>query len=290
MARLAYCPRSDVLVRLFAAQSAVTLGAQVYSPAAPADAQRDALLDDLIAQCSRRFDEECGRAAEDFAPKYEARLYSGTGSQLFEVDEFATLSKIEVNTSPSQPGNPTWTDLTAELAAGNIQARPLRFWPKSSLFRMATFYQDPYLAGNVRLTAVWGDVQPDLGATPPVAPWQGLTLQSQITALQPLDPSGAPAGWWITPEDVRQAVAEWVVYSYHAERAGYGDTAGSEAQGGVLYTKGIPPRVQQVILTKTRSRVHVAMITPDGVDIAEENQRYGTPGALSRWAGWQASH
>lgn len=295
MTRLAYCDLSaDVKPRLYASVSAVQASGASLNPAAPPDTQRDGVLSDLVVDISRRFDRETGREAEAYAPKYDVRLYSGTGSQLMEVDEFVALVKVELNTTPGNPASPTWTDLSAEIASGAMQARPIRYWPKDTLFRMSTIYQDPYLGGNLRLTALYGEAQPDSGGLVPVAggsaaiaAGMGSLTQAQINALA-VNPV-TPSGWWIVPEDVKKACAEWVVYAYHAQRAGYGDTASNEAAGGMLYRKGIPPEVQAVINSYKERRLHVAMITMDGIDIAEEQQRYGTPGSLSRWAGWQTN-
>lgn len=284
--RLAYCSVDDVKARLFSASSQVNqLGSQL-TPAANVDPQRDGLLDTLTVSVSRRFDEECGRPPEAFAPKYDVRLYSGIGSQETDFEEFATISKLELNTTPGIPETPTWTDLTPELTSGLTQIRPIRFWPKMTIFRMSTLFQDPFLAGNVRITGIFGNVQPDPGAAPPLGqttPWFGLTDEA-ITALQPPAPYG---GWWITPEDVRTAVAEWTTYKYLAGRGGFSDVQGNPGGGPMIYRKGMPPEVSMVIDKYTRSDPKIAMVTMNGEDLGMEAERIGTPGALSRWAAWQ---
>jgi hypothetical protein len=283
MSRLAYCTLEDVKKRLYTASSQVNLQGANYTPSANPDDQRDSLLLDIVESISRRFDKETGRTPENFAPKYSTRLYSGLASQLFEIEEFVNIGKLEINLQPGAPASPAWTDYTLELGNGLTQARPLRTYPKTVLFRMNTFYQDPFLAGNVRIGAIWGNVQPDPDEPAPVGQdpaWYGLT-DDQINALAPPD-----GGWWITPEDVRSACAQWAVYTFLAGRGGFTDVQMNPAGGGVTYRKGMPPEVSLVIDKYTRDMPKLAMVTMTGDDLGYEQSRFGTPDMLSRWAGW----
>ena len=286
--RPSYCQLSDVTTRLYSGSAPATSGG---GSTVPTDTQRDTYLTSLIQAISRRFDDETGRPPGTFAPVYESRLFSGRGAQVIELDEFASVAKIEINTTPGK--TPSWTDYTSDFTNGVASILPMRYWPKSEIFRMSSWYVDPYQTGNVRVTAVWGAVQPDMGQTVPTAPWQGLSTQGAINALSP---DGQGGGWWITPEAVAKACAEWTVYAYKASQAGYGDTAGNPSGGTVLYRKGIPPEVQMVIDGFTKERPKMSMITTDGTDLAEENayvpgtEAHGSPYAtVSRWAGWQTS-
>jgi hypothetical protein len=282
--RPSYCAVADVWARMFAEE-----GTDVST----GNPQLVDFLTTLAAMTSRRFDQETGRLPGGFAPTYDRRLYSGEGMQQIEVDEFAILSKIEVNLSPITTGPQTWTDVTGEIAQGGIAARPLRGWPKTELFRMQTFYPDPYLNGNVRLTGVFGAAQPDLGAAAPAVPWGSLTTQAEIIAVQPVDPvTGVSTGWWIVPEDVLAAVADWTVYAYRITQAGYGEQAGQPSGGAVQVPRKIPQQVQDVIAKYTSGRIHLAMIGLDGTDFRDEIARPGTslgqPGQSTRWAAWQS--
>lgn len=274
--RPSYCAVTDVTARLYSGQAV---------PAANPDTGRDALLASLIAATSRRFDVETGRPPGGFAPVYDARLFSGRGAQVVEVDEFAAVAKVEYNLTPA--GSPSWQDVTSDFANGTMSALPMRYWPKSQLFRLSTFVVDPFRVGNVRISAVFGAVQPDMTQTPPVAPWQGLTTQAQINALSP---DGLGGGWWITPEDVVKAVAEWTVYSFKAGQAGYGDAAGANA-APLTYAKTTPAAVQAVIDAYGAATLKLGMIAADGTDIADENVyglSPGSPNSRSRWWDWQA--
>lgn len=280
--RPVYCALTDLTDRLYADEGSD----QVTTP--PAGQAR--VFNALIATISRRFDKECGRPPGNFAPLFDVRLYSGDGFQEMETDEYGFLSKVEINLAPGvQPA--TWTDVTGETALGLMSQRPIRFWPKTGIFRMRTLLPDPYMSGNIRLTGVWGSVQPDLNATPP-GTFGGITPP---TALQPIDPiSGNPTGWWITPEDVTNATIEWAIYAYKMAQAAYGEQAGSSSALPIAIPKKIPGSVQDVISTYTSGRIHLAMIGLDGTDFREELSRpgggYNNPGGmLTRWAGWQTT-
>jgi hypothetical protein len=267
---------------------------------APTNATRDTLLTELVSDLSRRFDRECGRQPGGFAPLYDVRVFSGMGRQVLQVDELVQITKVEISLSPGQ-SNPGWSDITAEIVTGQLAPRPLRVWPKDRLFRMQTFPVDPYQNGNVRITGIYGCVQPDLGATAPVldgtqnppivndgSSFQGMTA-AVLTAAKPKNPvTSAAQGWWITPEDVSKAIAEWGVKSVKSGQAGYSDVAGNPSGGMVMLRKDMPPEVTAVIASYTRSRPHLAMIGLDGTDFFEEQAYPGAVGdPVSRWAGWQ---
>ncbi len=254
-----------------------------------ADQQRDQLLGDLVYALSRRFEKESGRNLGDFAPTYDARLYSGQGRQMLDVDEFASLSKFEWNSNPV--GAPSWNNITADVGNGLIVTHPIRFWPKRQVFRQLTWVVDPYRQGNVRLTGVWGAVQPDMGAAQPAAPWQGLATAGAIQALAP-DPTQT-TGWWIVPQDIQMAVAEWAVYEFKAGQAGYSDVAGHPGGAGVLYSKGIPPQVAAVIQNYKGGKLKLALIGLDGSNVADyqagEFGGYDARDPRYRWAGWHTT-
>lgn len=280
--RPAYCTLTDLVDRLYASEGSD----QVVTP--PAGQTR--VLNSLISAVSRRFDDETGRPPGNFAPTYDARLYSGDGFQEMETDEYGMLAKAEINLAPGViPA--VWTDVTAEYAQGLLSPRPIRYWPKTGLFRMRTLLPDPYLSGNIRLTGIFGAIQPDLGAAAP-STFGGLTPP---TALAPIDPvTAAPSGWWITPEVVANACIEWALYAYKNAQAGYGEQAGATSALPIAIPKKIPGTVQDVISTFTSGRIHLAMIGLDGTDFREELSRPG--GGINdplsrrtRWAGWQAT-
>lgn len=282
-----YCAVTDLTARLFADEGTDSIGPT------PSTVQ-NALLSDLISIVSRRFDQETERPAGCFAPQWDVRLYSGEGSTNLEVDEFAVLSKIEINTNPPAPAS--WKDVTPEVAAGGLALLPIRTWPKNELWRIQTLYPDPYRTGNVRLTGVFGAVQPDLGAAPP-ASFGGLTSGTTpaLSTIQPVDPvSGSASGWWIIPEDVKGACIAWALHSYKEAQAGYGDTGGQPSAAPINVPKAIPQGVQDVISVYVGKRIHLAMIALDGTDFREE-LTYGNTGdnqspfGNTRWAGWQTT-
>lgn len=253
-----------------------------------ADANRDNLLTEIIDALSREFDRKVGRIPGAFEVTYEARFFSGRGEQMLDVDEFATLNKVEYNTTIF--GTPTWNDVSAEIATGRVVLRPIRTWPKRQLFRLNTWIVDPYQSGNTRLTGIWGAVQPVKGMPQPQAsvasPWNGLTTQAAVQALAP-DPTQA-TGWWATPADVSKAIAAWTVYEYKAGQAGYSDTAGRAQGTGVLFTKGIPPQVQRVIDDFRGGKLRLALIGLDGSDSTDPTSEGGdVMNQSTRWAGWQ---
>lgn len=279
----AYCSVADIRSRLWAGQG---------SSQPPPDSNLDAYLADLALTYSRKFEHETSRPLGGFTPTYDVRLFSGRGAQMLDVDEFTSISKVEWNSSPTTA--PTWVDWTADLSTGKMVVRPLRFWPKRQIFRQQTWIVDPWMNGNVRLTAVFGYAQPDMTLPPPTGqtpPWNGLT-DAAIQALAPNPGLAPPAcGWWRTPDEVRSAVAEWCVYQYNAGRAGYADQAGHPGGTGALFTKGIPPPVMEVIQNLRGGTNKLAMITLDGADPKEE--QLGAEGGIAgdprfRFAGWHA--
>lgn len=275
--QVSYCLVEDVAGRLYTGQS---------SGQRPPNAARDGIISDDIAWLSREFENETGRPLNGFAPSWDVRLYSGRGLQTLDVEEFAALSKLEYNRTVS--GTPSWTDVTGEIASGGMAFKPLRFWPKRQIFRQNTWIVDPWQTGNVRLTGVFGCVQPDLTIAPPTGqspPWNGLT-DAQIQAISP-NPSGPTYGWWVTPTDVRKAVAEWTLYTWNAGRAGYGDQPGKPQGGGTLFMKDIPPGVRRVIDRYRGGALKLALIGIDGSDAKEE--ALGAAGGITRrFAGWHS--
>jgi hypothetical protein len=270
------------------------------APAGP-NQPRDVYLQQLIQTASRRFEQECGRDLNGFAPLFEPRIFSGLGAQMLDVDDFAAIQKVEYDLTPGQ--NPSWEDITPYIATGELRLLPIRYWPKNRLFYMNTFVTDPYQYGNVRVTAVWGTVIPDLDATPPELPYgtgsyQLPNTEPGITALAALGPFDADAnplgGWWITPEDVTDVVAKWVVYMFKQGQAGYAVTkAGGQASTVQAYPGGVPDFVQEVVDNYAEGmHPQIAMITSDGVDIAIERiygPGQGNPMSVSRWAGWMTT-
>jgi hypothetical protein len=277
---MGYCTIDQVRKRLYSGQQATT--------AMQADTGRDDLLTELIEALSREFDKETGRVPGAYDLVYEARLFSGMGSQVLGVDEFAVLSKLEYNTTIF--GTPTWNDVTAEVASGRIAIRPIRTWPKREIFRLNTWIVDPYATGNTRLTGIWGALQPNKTLAQPIAsvgtPWQGITTQAAIKALAP-DPTQT-VGWWQTPLDVAKAVAAWVVYEFKAGQNAYADTVGHPQGTGILFTKGIPPPVQRVIDKFKGGKLKLALIGLDGSDASDLTSEGGdVMNQSTRWAGWQ---
>lgn len=114
-----------------------------------------------------------------------------------------------------------------------------------------------------------------------------------LGALQPTDADGNTlGGWWTTPGDVVDTIARWAAYTYKASQAAYSDMLGSGQTASAGYGKAVPRFVQDLADYYSQKRLHMAMITPDGVDIADEKvygQVQGSPGTTSRWAGWQTT-
>jgi hypothetical protein len=271
-----YCELPDVLGRLYSGQG--------MSGAAPVDDDRDALLNDLIYTRSRDFDQEVWQSAEHatglFTPQVEQRLYSGDGRPTLYLSPFLALIRVEIDATPGQAVH-TWQDFTPEIAQNRMAILPLRGWPKSRLFRQATFYQDPWGTGNIRMTMLWGICLPDPGAAVPDETWETANLDPYdigpditVASIQP--PGG---GWWVTPPDVTDAVASWVVHTYQAAKSGYGENTGS-GQSAVKVKKTIPDNVQHVIdRYKGETKApKFALVPDDGSDIADP---------VGRWAGWQ---
>ena len=265
-ARPPYCELNDVLQRMYSGQSTGSGPAQ--------DNGRDALLNSHIVSVARRFDKETGRPPGGFAPVYDVRYYSGKGSMWLRTEELVAVQKVEYNTTPGR--TPSWIDVTGDFATSSMQLLPIRHYPKDTIWRINAFVSDPYRTGNIRVTGIFGNVQPDQEADVPAAPWQGVTDQSVIDALAPPD-----GGWWVVSEDVIKANAEWVVYTYKSAQAGYSDTAGDASAGQLIYRKGIPPEVARVISAYPLRRGKVGMVTADG-EVLGDN----VPGEVSRWASW----
>ena len=271
-----YCTLADVTGRLYAGQG--------LNPgdAPPDDATRDALLTTLIATTSRDFDQEVFEGTDlmvggAFAPVYETRLFSGLGDQILPTTPFAFMAKVEIDATPGQLSH-TWNDYTVEFSQNRMGAKPIRGWPKMELFRQSSFYQDPFRLGNVRLTAVWGILLPDAALAQPTAPWSGLATAGAIQAVAP-DPTQS-TGWWATPDDVRGAIATWVVHRYQQSKTGYG-TDSNTGVAAYQVDKSIPGDVQRVIsrYRGEQKTPKFALVANDGSDV-ETFPTY-------RWAGWQ---
>ena len=301
----AYCSVDEVNARLYSGS-----GTGVQNLGAQGDPARNTLLAELVEEVSRRFDDETARRIGNYFPVYAQRYYSGRGSMMLETEECAMLTKVEQNTAPGRA--PSWVDLTSDFAADKMALLPPNEWPKNKLWRVATFYVDPFReVGNIRLSGVFGCVQPSLNSLIPAVDGEGNIVQGNPTdpstptayvdpsfigvplaSVQPINPfTSARVGWWITPTNVLKAIAEWTVYTFKAGQAGYSDTAGNDGGGSLIYRKGIPPEVQMVIDSYKARRMHLAMIAMDGTDIAAESiwgESYsGGPDMVSRWAGWQ---
>jgi len=248
----------------------------------PVNTARDTYLTALAERMSRRFDQETGRPLGNFAPIYEARLYSGEGAQELQIDDAAIIIKAELNSTIA--GVPTWTDISADFTTNKMSIKPIRFWPKNRIFRQATFIVDPWQQGNYRFTGVWGEIQPDMSASQPANGWNGLS-SAQIQALAP-DPTQS-TGWWVTPTDVAEAVADWSLYQMKATQAGLSDDAGSNTAARRLYTKSIPQNVQDVINKYKGDRSRLALINLDGTDAVTDQYAIDPLAMKTRWAGWQ---
>src|SRR6266576_3784956 len=176
-ATMDYTTLEVVQSRLYSGQG--VLGAQVP----PTDTTRDALIKQLIPEVSRDFDRAVWESSEYpglFAWRLETRLYSGMGQQDLTVGPFAKLAKIEIAATPGQVMQ-SFQDYTLEVEQNRIGFKPIRGFPKKTLFRQSTFYVDPFRLGNVRLTGIWGILQPDPDATPPDEAWEDTYLDSITT-------------------------------------------------------------------------------------------------------------
>ncbi len=266
-----YCTLDDVQGRLYTGMG--------MAGDAPADARREALLADLIVQTSRDWDQEIEALIGAFSPRYESRLYSGRGFQFLDTEPFVAVDQIEYNSTPGRA--PTWIDISSELTSNLAGALPLRGYPKGQLFRQNSWFTDPYFQGNVRVHAIFGTCQPDSRTPAPSAGWFGLD-GPKIASLAPSD-----GGWWVTPDDVRTAVAQWVAYKYQDSRAVYQDQAGStSAGGGLQYTGRVPVEVQRIMNHYRRANTpRFSLVNNDG-SIPAGDPDYMRP---ARWAGWQAS-
>lgn len=274
-----YCKLTDVTGRMYAGQ-----GLAPGDPV-PADATRDTLIQDLITKTSRDFDKEV--AADDFypglfAPKYEVRTFSGKGEQELEIDPFLAVSSVMINSTPGR--TPTWVDYSSELTSYKMGLLPVGpGWPKHRLFRQASFYEDPFPLGNVQVGGIWGICTPDPAATKPVPTWFGLATQAAIDALTPDGLGGG--GWWVTPDDVTDAVANWVLFRFEHAKAAYSDTPGSSTQQGTQDTKypqSIPNEVMRIIRRYQYEDAH----HPKFALVGNDNDMI-QPGY--RWADWQTT-
>jgi hypothetical protein len=279
---LDYCALEDVQARLYTGQG---LLGSANPPAGQAGTDRDNFLKDLITSTSRRFDEAVWDNLEYpglFSWILETRLYSGQGQQDLHVGPFASIAKVEVDATPGQDSS-TFQDYTVEFSQHRMGFRPIRGYPKQELFRQSTFYQDPFRLGNIRLTGIWGIVQPNDNAAPPNEDWEDQFLDGISTNAGPITVASlAPpnGGWWTTPDDVREAVAEWTAYRYQSSKMPGSNTTGLKL-ATVTNDKTIPLDVKAVI-TSYRGQTNVpnfAFAADDGSDI----DTY--PGGW-RWAGW----
>jgi hypothetical protein len=272
-----YCQTSDVTERMYSG-SGVT-------GSIPDDPARDTWIADLIKARSRDFDQAVYGAEQPgiFAPIPAQLLFSGRGEQVLEILPAATIIRVEIDATPGQQVG-TWQDYTAEFAKRTIGLKPIRGYPKTSLYRQASFYVDPFGLGNVRLTGIFGIVLPDPSALQPDEAWEDtyldpLAVNQDFTIAKAATAGG---GWWVTPDDVRGAVASWVVQSYQSAKMGLGPQSGP-GSGRVTSTKKIPDDVQMVIDTYhgQHNVPKFSLVANDGSD-GDGYPRY-------RWADWQTS-
>jgi hypothetical protein len=289
-ASLEYCSLEQVQAAMYSGQGLI--GSQ--NP--PTDTTRDALLMQLITQTSRDFDQEVWESTEYpglFSWMLETRRYSGVGQQDLHVGPFAKMIKVEIDATPGQLQS-TFQDYTIEFGQNRMGVKPIRGFPKSTLFRQATFYVDPFRLGNVRLTALWGIVQPDFSPPTGAIPnedWEDnfldvITTNDTIDGVTPtvasLSPDGTGNTWWKTPDDVQMAVAAWVAYKFQSRKMAGGLNAG-DGKGRLNNDKSIPAEVQRVI-NRYRGEHNVpkfALVADDGSD-TDSSGSY----PAFRWAGW----
>jgi hypothetical protein len=276
-----YCNLDDVNGRLYAGQGLDP------DAAAPTDATRDALITQLISDTSRDFDQEVWESTEFqylFSPLPETRLFSGLGDPLLQISPLVSLIRVEIDSTPGQLSH-TWQDYTIEVSRNQMGLLPLRGYPKTKLFRQSTFYVDPFKLGNVRITALWGILNPDPNATPPDEAWEDtyldplkLNIGDPDITVASLKPS--IGGWWVTPGDVRSAVASWVQQRYQLAKAALPGSAGG-GSSKVNVNRSIPDDVQRVInrYRGENKEPKFALVANDGSDVD------GYP--VYRWAGWQ---
>lgn len=247
---------------------------------APTDATRDALLARLITNTSRDFDHEVEGPNYPglFSPQYGARLFSGLGRPELQIDPVLVVAKVEINSTPGQVG--TWTDYSAELNSYQMGLLPGTTigYPKHSIYRVNSFYQDPFPFGNVRVTALWGVCLADASVTIPTAPWQGVATQGAVNALGPTS-----GGWWVTPDDVSDAVAEWTLYRFEHSKAAYAEEPSSSTMQGSQQTKfpaDIPRDVARIIQRYSlEDGNHPKLAMVGGDDDVTDPRGY-------RWADW----
>lgn len=284
---LSYCQSTDVYSRLFEGQSSPAL--------VTGDPTKDAYLSSLCQVVSRRFEKLTGQGLNAFAPIYEPRIFGGKGAQNISTDPFASIKQIEINVTPGAMV-PSWQDYTADFADNQAVVLPMRLWPKQMIWRMNTWYVDAYQTGQVRIHGVWGLVQPDFGATQPAAIGYGpgaISDPVKIAALAPWDADGnVVGGWWVTPEDVVDALAKWVVLLYRSGQGGMSEEVDVGGDAKLPYPWSVPKFVKDVAEEYSPASIRVAGITADGVDIADERvygSQAGSPDYVSRWVGWYTS-
>lgn len=276
-----YCAIEDVQARLYSGQGLPGVAVP------PVDATRDAILVSLITQTARDFDHEVWGSTEYpglFSWRLETRLFSGRGDASLLLAPCVKVIKVEMDaTAGADVGS--WQDYTVEFSQRRMGLMPIRGYPKTKLFRMSAFWADPFLMGNVRITGIWGVLQPSPYATPPDASWETTYLTPITTndpaGLHPTLASSRPVdgGWWATPDDVRAANASWVVHRFQAAKTGYGVSSGTG--GAKMNTlKTIPDDVQRVI-NRYKGEHHgpkFALVANDGSDLDVNPS--------DRWAGW----
>jgi hypothetical protein len=269
-----YCATSDVLQRIYSGSG--------VSGSVPDDPARDVWIASLIAARSRDFDQEVygTELPGIFAPTPATLYFSGNGQPTLDITPLVSLIRIEIDATPGQQ-NPTWQDYTPEIAQRRIGLKPIRGNPKTSIFRQSSFYVDPFGLGNVRITGIWGICLPDPAATQPDEAFEDTYLTPLAVSNDFTIATSAPVGggWWVTPDDINDAIASWVVSTYQGAKMGGGGQSGP-GSGKVKNDKNIPPDVQRVI-TRYRGEHNVpkfALVANDGSDL-DEYPAY-------RWAGW----
>lgn len=214
------------------------------------------------------------------------------GTLIIPIVTYTPTATLPIGTAVTST---TWSDYTQEFSQARMAALPMRFWPKHQLFRQSAFYVDPFRTGNVRLTGLWGIVQPDFGAIAPVGrSWRGLS-DMQIASMQPIQPAtGTPAGWWVTPPLITEAVAIWVIYSVKAGESEYADMRPVPGQApmaaGVkreMWRQGMPQEIKHIVDIYSDRNLRLALIATDGTDPRDERMAGGGAGGY-RWAGWQS--
>lgn len=112
---------------------------------------RDQVISGLITTTSRLFDRETGKPANWWASvPGQTRPYSGTGTQLLDVDEWDAITAVTMSTKQDRSDAITLslTPGTADYVAFN----PINGPPWNQLFLLRGWLPDIYSIGNVHVT------------------------------------------------------------------------------------------------------------------------------------------